>query len=47
MRAAPAAGTYTDGEAAVTSGFSCSSIAAGAPVLIPDTVVGLAIQVDM
>jgi hypothetical protein len=40
----PAAGTYLEGEPAVTSGFSCSSIAAGAPALIPDTLVGLAIQ---
>jgi hypothetical protein len=40
----PAAGTYTEGDPANTVGFSCSSIAAGAPALIPDTLVGLAIQ---
>jgi hypothetical protein len=40
----PAAGTYTEGEPVNSIGFSCSSIAAGAPALIPDTLVGLAVQ---
>ena len=40
----PAAGTYTDAEPANTVGFSCSSIAAGAATLVPDTIIGLGIQ---
>ena len=40
----PAAGTYTDAEPVNTVGFSCSSIAAGAATLVPDTVIGLGIQ---
>jgi hypothetical protein len=40
----PAAGTYTDAEPANTVGFSCSSIAAGAATLVPDTLIALGVQ---
>ena len=40
----PAAGTYTDAAPANTVGLSCSSIAAGAPTLVPDTIIGLGLQ---
>ncbi len=40
----PAAGTYTEAQPANTTGFSCSSIVAGAAALVPDTLIGLAIQ---
>ena len=40
----PAAGTYTDAEPANTVGFSCSSLAAGAATLVPDTLIALGVQ---
>jgi hypothetical protein len=44
LEQSPAAGTYTEGEPAITSGFSCASVASGFPVLGPDTLVAAAIQ---
>lgn len=40
----PAAGTYTDGEEAFTVGFSCLSVASGAPLLGPDTDIAVGVQ---